>query len=228
MMGDPLAETHGLCRSFADGNRARLPVLFDINCHIDASDRIALVGVSGSGKTTLLHILGGLDVPTTGAIAWPALGQRETLRPAKVAFVFQRPSLFPALSVAQNVALPVLLLEGRDNAEVAALDLLDQFGLLDLAAKLPEEISGGQAQCVAMARALITKPRLILADEPTGQLDSAGAHHLLDIALYLVGESGAAFVLATHDEAVAARLDIRWSLDAGRLSTDVLPREARR
>ncbi|WP_245472264.1 ABC transporter ATP-binding protein [Rhizobium jaguaris] len=228
MMDDPLAETHSLCRSFADGNRTRLPVLFDINCHIDAGNSIALVGVSGSGKTTLLHILGGLDIPTSGTIAWPALGPREKLRPAKIGFVFQRPSLFPALSVVQNVALPLLLLDGSDDALVAATDLLDQFGLLDLAEKLPEELSGGQAQRVAMARALITKPRLVLADEPTGQLDSSTARQFLDVALYLIGRSGAAFVLATHDDAVAARLDIRWSLDAGRLSIDAWAQEARR
>jgi ABC-type lipoprotein export system ATPase subunit len=228
MMPDPLAETHSLCRSFADGSRARLPVLVDINCHIGTGDRIALVGVSGSGKTTLLHILGGLDIPTSGTIAWPALGPRETLRPAKIALVFQRPSLFPALSVVQNVALPLLLLDKRGDATAAAMGLLDQFGLSDLAEKLPEELSGGQAQRVAMARALIAKPRLVLADEPTGQLDSATAYHFLDIALHLIGESDAAFVLATHDEAVAARLDIRWSLDAGRLSVEALPREAYR
>jgi putative ABC transport system ATP-binding protein/lipoprotein-releasing system ATP-binding protein len=228
MMDDPLVVTRGLCRSFADGNRARLPVLFDINCHVGARDHVALVGVSGSGKTTLLHVLGGLDMPTSGTIAWPALGPRETLRPAKIAFVFQRPSLFPALSVVQNVALPLLLLDIRGDATAAAMDLLDQFGLPDLADKLPEELSGGQAQRVAMARALITRPRLVLADEPTGQLDSTTAHHFLEVTLNLIGESDTALVLATHDEAVAARLDIRWSLDAGRLCVGALPREAYR
>lgn len=225
MMDNPLVETYRLCRSFADGSRARLPVLFDIDCHIDVGSSIALVGVSGSGKTTLLHILSGLDIPTSGTIAWPALGPREKLRPANVGFVFQRPSLFPALSVAQNVALPLLLLDRRDDVAIEATDLLDQFGLLELAEKLPEELSGGQAQRVAMARALITKPRLVLADEPTGQLDSSTAHQFLDVALHLIDKSGTAFVLATHDDAVAARLDLRWTLDAGRLSVDALSRE---
>lgn len=222
-MNKPLVLANGVCRSFPDGRNAALPVLIDIDCRFDTGDRVALIGVSGSGKTTLLHILGGLDAPTSGSIAWPALGAREELRPGKVAFVFQTPSLFPAMTVVQNVALPLLLMDKQIDATARAREILAKFELLDLSEKLPEELSGGQAQRVAMARALVTGARLILADEPTGQLDSSTATHLLDQVLDIIDDSDTALVIATHDETVAARLKTRWSIDAGQLRNDARP-----
>lgn len=219
-MNEPLLVAQGISRSFADGRDARLSVLLNIDCRIDAGERVALVGVSGSGKTTLLHILGGLNAPTSGNIAWPALGVRDELRPAKIAFVFQTASLIPALTVVQNVALPLLLMDMGVDATARAEEMLNKFELSELAERLPEELSGGQAQRVAMARALVAGARLILADEPTGQLDSATATHLLDLVLRVIDDTGAALVVATHDETVAARLDTRWSIDAGRLHHD--------
>lgn len=218
-MSETLVVGKGLGRDFRDGNAGLVRVLSDVDCEIVSGARIALVGPSGSGKSTLLHILGGLDKPTTGTVEWPGLGSFEELRPRHIGFVFQTPSLFPALTAVQNVELP-LILSGKVPADNAtAMSLLDSFGLGDVADKLPEELSGGQAQRVAMARALAIGPKLILADEPTGQLDSATAQLFFDVILKRLEGTGVALVLATHDEAVAARMATRWTMDHGRLTT---------
>jgi putative ABC transport system ATP-binding protein/lipoprotein-releasing system ATP-binding protein len=180
--------------------------------------RVALVGPSGSGKSTLLHLLAGLDDPSLGAVSWPALGGRTALRPGPVAVVFQGPSLLPPLTVEENVGLP-LVLAGRTDGDArrwarGALRLLD---LEDLRDKLPEEISGGQAQRVAVARALAGDPRLILADEPTGQLDRANGAAVVDVLLAAAEHAGAALLIATHDLAVADRLPERWEMHSGRM-----------
>ncbi len=195
---------------------AAVVALQHATCTIARRDRIALVGRSGSGKSTLLHLLGGLDTPTSGMVSWPALGARTTLRPTKVAFVFQMPSLLPPLTVVENVELP-LLLGNADAAaaRAAALKVLARMDLLPLTDKLPEELSGGQAQRVAMARALAYQPKLILADEPTGQLDRSTAHHLFDVLLAALADTDTALVVATHDDAVAKRLDQVWHIHLG-------------
>jgi ABC-type lipoprotein export system ATPase subunit len=183
--------------------------------------RIALTGPSGSGKTTLLHLLAGLDEPTDGVVEWPALGAREGLRPARIAIAFQGPSLLPALDVAENVAFP-LLLGGAEPEEAArgAAAMLERMGLGDLAAKVPDELSGGQAQRVGLARALVARPRLLLADEPTGQQDRIHAGHLLDLLIEVAEERGIALVIATHDPVVADRMETRWSIADGVLATE--------
>ena len=192
--------------------------MHDVCCTISAGDRIAITGPSGSGKTTLLHLFAGLDVPTTGVIEWPALGHRTELRPGPVAVVFQAPSLMPPLDVLENVALPLLLLgASRAEAQRAAAVALERLGLDGLANKLPEELSGGQAQRVAAARVLAGRPRLILADEPTGQLDHANGALVVDALVEAAAHSGAALVVNTHDPAVAERLAMRWAMSAGRL-----------
>jgi putative ABC transport system ATP-binding protein/lipoprotein-releasing system ATP-binding protein len=174
------------------------------------------MGPSGSGKSTLLYLMGGLETPTSGEISWPALGARDTLRPGRVAFVFQMPSLLPPLSVVENAELP-LLLQGSDVAAArrSALVALERMNLAGLADKLPEELSGGQAQRVAMARALAAGPALILADEPTGQLDHRTAGHVLDVACEALKGTPAALVIATHDPVVAARMDVVWRIHHG-------------
>jgi putative ABC transport system ATP-binding protein/lipoprotein-releasing system ATP-binding protein len=174
------------------------------------------VGPSGSGKSTLLHLIGGLDAPSSGEISWPALGKRETLRPEKVAFVFQSPSLLAPLSVVENVEMP-LLLGGADTglAREAALGALSRIELADIANKLPEELSGGQAQRVAMARALAYRPRLILADEPTGQLDHPTAQRLFDALLSSLEDTDTTLVVATHDLAVAGLMRRVWRMQHG-------------
>ena len=182
---------------------------------IEPADKISLIGPSGSGKSTLLNLLGGLDLQTRGTVSWPALGQRDRLRPAKVAYVFQTSSLFPTLNGLDNVLLPAMLTEQRDSLKDRAIRLMESLGIGDITGKFPDEISGGQAQRIAIARALLLSPELLLADEPTGQLDSATALHVLDVVLDAVNESEAALVIATHDSLVADRLGERWSIEHG-------------
>lgn len=207
-------------RTFGTGARAVVAV-HSASCQIRPGDRICLTGPSGSGKTTLLHLLAGLDIPTTGTIEWPAIGSRDRLRPGPIAIVFQAPSLLPPLSVIENVALP-LLLDGVDapTARIQADHALHTLELEALADKLPEELSGGQAQRVAVARALAGTPQLILADEPTGQLDHANGRAVIDALLDAAAESGAALVVNTHDIDIADRLDRRWTMRDGRLTTE--------
>ncbi len=176
------------------------------------------MGPSGSGKSTLLHLIAGLETPTAGTIAWPALGDRASLRPGPVAVVFQGPSLLPPLDVLENVALPLVLRgAGEDEARERACAALALVEMTSLHAKLPEELSGGQMQRVAVARALAQRPRLLLADEPTGQLDHVTGAHIVDVLMLVAAETGAALVVSTHDPEVADRLDQRWPVIDGRL-----------
>jgi ABC-type lipoprotein export system ATPase subunit len=219
-MADALVVARGIGRQFLRRGGKLIKALAGVDCEIVPNARIAVVGPSGSGKTTLLHIIGGLDMPTSGSIAWPGLGTPEELRPTMIGCVFQTPSLFPALTVAQNVALPLVL-----GGEIMAPDgrvaaLLEAFGLDDLSDKLPEELSGGQAQRVAMARALAVGPKLILADEPTGQIDSHTAQLFFDEVLEQLEGTNAALVVATHDRSVAARMKTQWIMVHGRLFTE--------
>jgi ABC-type lipoprotein export system ATPase subunit len=217
---DVLVRCEGLARTFGTG-AAAVVALHGATCEIRAGQRIALTGPSGSGKSTLLHLLAGLDQPTTGTITWPALGGRDGLRPGPVAVVFQGPSLLPPLDVIENVALPLVLAGWTDrDAQQRSRHALDLVGVGDLAAKLPEELSGGQAQRVAVARALAGKPRLILADEPTGQLDHANGAVVVDALLAAATEIDAALVLNTHDPLVADRLPEHWHMADGRLTFD--------
>jgi putative ABC transport system ATP-binding protein/lipoprotein-releasing system ATP-binding protein len=165
-------------------------------------------------------MIAALDQPSAGVIEWPALGRAEDLRPGPVALAFQGPSLLPPLTVAENVALPALLAGTAEAmAAAAAQALIEQLGLADVASKLPEEISGGQAQRAGMARALMGEPRLILADEPTGQLDRAAAAGLMDVLFRHVEAAGTALVVATHDQAMADRLPLRWTMTERILQT---------
>jgi ABC-type lipoprotein export system ATPase subunit len=216
-----LVRCDGAGRTFGAGRTATV-ALQPTDCHVAEDTRIALVGPSGSGKSTLLHLMAGLDSPTTGAVSWPAIGDRGGLRPGPVAVVFQGPSLLPPLTVLENVALPLILGGTADGAARRLAGIaLDRLELLELADKLPEELSGGQAQRVAVARALAGEPRLILADEPTGQLDRASGAVVVDVLLAAAAHAGAALVIATHDPAVADRFPERWEMHSGRLSTDV-------
>ncbi len=200
--------------------RSNTPVvaLVSATCAIMPGDRIALVGPSGSGKSTLLHLLGGLDTPTSGILTWPALGARETLRPGKIGFVFQTQSLLAPMTVIENVEIPLLLGQvSAEKARATALDMLERIGLESLAEKLPEELSGGQAQRVAVARALACRPKLILADEPTGQLDHPTAQHLFDVLLAALEGTDTALLVATHDMTVAERMHTVWRMQHGTL-----------
>jgi len=216
---DVLVRASGLSRQFGNGQGAVVAVA-GATFEIREGDRIALTGPSGSGKTSLLHLIAALDQPSTGVIEWPALGRAGDLRPGPVAVAFQGPSLLPPLTVVENVALPALLAGSAEAAATAAAGvLIDRLGLADVASKLPEQISGGQAQRAGLARALMGEPRLILADEPTGQLDRGSAAELMDVLLQQVTATHAALVVATHDTAVAGRLALRWSMTDRTLQT---------
>jgi ABC-type lipoprotein export system ATPase subunit len=215
---DVLALCERVDRTYGQGSAATV-ALAPIDCAVREGDRIALVGPSGSGKSTLLHLIAGLDTPSHGQVSWPAIGSREDLRPGRVAVIFQGPSLLPALTVLENVALALVLDGIRDRtARSEARAALDRLDLGDLADKLPEEISGGQAQRVAAARALAGHPLLILADEPTGHLDRASGAIVVDVLLEAAQQSGAALVVATHDRTVAERFLTRWQMHSGELT----------
>lgn len=224
MMDDePLVRCTQLARTFGSG-RSAVVALHGVSCEIWAGERLALMGPSGSGKSTLLHLIAGLDTPTSGSVTWPALGSRGSLRPGPVALVLQGPSLLPPLDVSENVALPLVL--GGVDSDQATDRARGALALLDLAAlgnKLPEELSGGQAQRVAIARALAQEPRLLLADEPTGQLDHATATGVIDVLLEAATHTGAAVLVSTHDPVVSERLARCWTVTDGRLCVDGTP-----
>lgn len=213
----PLVSCQGAARSYGEGATATV-ALQPTDCVVEPGARVALMGPSGSGKSTLLHLMAGLDTPTVGSVSWPALGDVGDLRPGPVAVIFQGPSLLAPLTVEENVALG-LILSGTDDDEArdaarAALELVD---LVDVRDKLPEEISGGQAQRVAVARALAGRPRLVLADEPTGQLDRANGTAVIETLLLAADHADAALVVSTHDPAIAEHLRERWRMRDGRL-----------
>ena len=216
---DVVVKTDDVSRTFGHGPGAVVAV-HGASCVLHRGDLVALSGASGSGKTTLLNLLAGLDIPTTGTVSWPAIGDRDQLRPGPVAVVFQAPSLLPPLNVVENVSLP-LLLAGTPSpaATPAAEQALDRLGLGSLAAKLPEELSGGQAQRVAVARALAGQPKLILADEPTGQLDHGNAALVIDALITAATSLDAALVVNTHDLSVSDQFPLRWTMIDGRLET---------
>lgn len=216
-MDEILVSMDKASRHFADGQR-QLAALTDISCQVIASTQVAVVGPSGSGKSTLLYLMAGLDKPTNGVVTWPALGPEAELRPDQICMVFQTPSLLPTLTVLENVELSWLLSK-RSEAEArpASLRILEKLGLSAITDKLPGEVSGGQTQRVAVARAIVCEPRLILADEPTGQLDSVTASKLIDVLIESASHSSAGLVVATHDTAVAIRMQSQWGIAHGKL-----------
>jgi putative ABC transport system ATP-binding protein len=215
---EDLVECSRVCRRYRAGPADVLAVS-EADCWVSPGMLVALTGPSGSGKSTLLHLLAGLERPTSGRISWPALGGVPRDLPGAVAVMFQGPSLLPELDVVENVALPLLLSEEpAESASARATEMLHRVGIAELGAKLPEELSGGQAQRVSLARALVTRPRLILADEPTGQLDRATGSHAISVLREAALEFGAGLVVATHDHAVADRFNLRWRMRSGRLS----------
>ena len=199
------------------------PVLRGVSLALDAGGTLALTGESGSGKSTLLNLAAGLDTPDAGRIRLAGAEMsgrddagRAALRRAHVGLVFQQFNLIPSLDAGANIAFQARLAE-REDADWTAR-LTDRLGLSEFRRRYPEELSGGQQQRVAIGRALAARPALILADEPTGNLDEDTGDTVLDLMLELVAESGAALLMVTHSGRLAARLDRRAHLRAGRLA----------
>ena len=203
-------------------------VLRGVNLRIHSGEQLALVGQSGSGKSTLMHLIGGLDVPLSGEIYFEntdlaAMGEpaRTLWRRQKVGFIYQFFNLIPTLTVLENVLLP-LELNGTPESigRQAGLNLLDEVGLVDRAETYPDRLSGGEQQRVAIIRALIHQPRLVLADEPTGNLDAATGEQVLDLLDRLVRAKGHTLILVTHSAEVAKRADRMVRLVDGRLALE--------
>ena len=215
-------EVIGLSKTVASGG-APLTILQDISFSVMPGETVAIVGASGSGKSTLLGLLAGFDVPSGGEVRLDgqALGgldedARAALRSRLLGFVFQSFQLLPALTALENVMLP-LELAGVSRATAIARDWLARVGLGDRLQHYPKTLSGGEQQRVALARAFATDPRLILADEPTGNLDAATGRQIIDMMFELNASQGKTLVLVTHDEAIAARCARRLRMQAGSL-----------
>lgn len=200
-----------------------IPVLSGVSLTMKTGETLALTGESGSGKSTLLHLVGGLDTADDGVIeldgqdiARAGDTERAALRRGTVGVVFQQFNLIPSLTVAANIAFQARLAGRHDAAACAAL--AERLGLSPQLGKYPEQLSGGQQQRVAIARTLAARPRLVLADEPTGNLDENTADTVLDLMLELVAESGAGLLMVTHSERLAVRMSRRVHLAQGRLA----------
>ena len=214
----------GVCRSFREGT-STLEVLIGVELAVARGERLAIIGASGSGKTTLLQILGGLDQPNAGVVEVAgrdihALSERERseLRNRTIGFVYQFHHLLPEFSALENVAMPLLVRRERTaTATARARELLARVGLAGRLNHRPHQLSGGERQRTAVARALVTSPALVLADEPTGNLDGRNAEQLLALMLELNREFGTSLVVVTHDGRLAARMDRVLELSGGSL-----------
>jgi ABC-type lipoprotein export system ATPase subunit len=223
-MSEFLVSAQAVSKTYDLGRRS-LTVLRDVTFSVGRGEFVALRGASGAGKSTLLHLLGGLDSPDKGEV-WFAnenlakfsANDLARLRNSRIGFVFQAFHLMPELDALENVCLPARIARvAAENAEIRGRDLLARVGLKDRLEHRPAELSGGERQRVALARALINQPDLILADEPTGNLDSRTGGEIIDLLCSLVSEQNATLVIATHDTTLAARAPKVVELTDGRI-----------
>ncbi len=221
-MTEAVLECRSVVREFSEGPTT-LQVLRGVDLAVMPAERVAIIGASGSGKTTLLQIMGGLDEPTQGGVlvnGAPMHGTTETakgeLRNRYIGFVYQFHHLLPEFSAEENVAMPLLIRrEPKEVAFQSARELLGRVGLGERLTHKPGELSGGERQRAAVARALITRPQLVLADEPTGNLDAGNGEHVLKLMLELNQELQTSLVIVTHDHSIAERMDRILVLEDG-------------
>ncbi len=223
-MSEPVLQCRSIVRRFNEGG-STLEVLSGVDLSVKSAERMAIIGASGSGKTTLLQIMGGLDTPTSGEVLvdgqrvheMSEMGKGE-LRNRYLGFVYQFHHLLPEFSAAENVAMPLMIRRiGKQVALEKARLLLERVGLGERLTHKPGELSGGERQRAAVARALIARPKLVLADEPTGNLDAGNGEHVLQLMLELNRELETSLVIVTHDHSIAERMDRIMMLEDGRL-----------
>ena len=223
MQNSSLLSARGIGKTVKSGD-SDLVILRDIDLEVTRGEALAVLGASGSGKSTLLAILAGLDTPSAGTVSLEGADlfsldedARAELRGRLVGFVFQSFQLLPGWTALENVMLP-LELSGRKNAEALARQVLERVGLGERLHHYPKHLSGGEQQRVALARAFVVRPKLLLADEPTGSLDAASGEAVIELLFEMNRELGATLVMVTHDESLAARCHRRVRLAGGRIA----------
>ena len=215
-MSDILIALDDVTRQYTVGSNIVF-ALKSVTCAIKAQEHVAVMGASGSGKSTLLAVMAALDEPDFGNVTWPFNSDKALLRPKGVSVSFQSPSLLPSLTLQQNVEVPLLVLDASDVEKKAAL-ALDRLGIGHLRGRYPDEVSGGQAQRASLARAMVTAPKLLFADEPTGQLDQSTGQNVIKALIDWADENKSTLVVATHDNSVAQKFHKQWRMSFGSLN----------